>query len=328
MSALGITTNRNGTPSTRIEHAYRRKPWLRRLDFVWLELTPKCNLRCSHCYADAGPTLSQRMSYENWSDVLREAFDLDCRSVQFTGGEPSLYPDLPRLLGDARRIGFDLVELYTNGTSLTRRLRDTLVKENVDLAFSVYGSHPQVHDAVTGRRGSFKKTLKSIRWALDVGLNVRASIIEMPSNAGDIKATRALLRNLGVRSVYVDCVRAVGRGDGRVSSKGHDPLGELCGQCWRGKLAIDPAGNVFPCVFARFCKVGHVSQSLASILDSERLHSFRKEVRRMNKRAKKTRSSKCAPDKRKRCAPVRRKRCAPERREGCAPDRRCAPDVE
>jgi len=307
----------------RSDTAAPREPWLRKLDFLWLELTPKCNLRCSHCYADAGPALPEGMSYENWSDVLRQAFDLGCRSVQFTGGEPTLYPDLPRLLGDARRIGFDSVEVYTNGTSLSRRLRDTLVKEKVDLAFSVYGSHRQVHDTVTGRRGSFEKTLESIRWALDVGLTVRTSIIEMPSNASDIRATQALLRRFGVKSVYVDRVRAVGRGNGRVSSKGHDPREELCGQCWRGKLAIDPTGNVFPCVFARFANVGHVSQSLASILSSERLYNFRKEVWKMNKPAKKSQRPKCAPVKK--CAPVECapiKKCAPVE---CAPIKKCAP---
>jgi radical SAM protein with 4Fe4S-binding SPASM domain len=229
-----------------------------------------------------------------------------------------LYQELPRLLRDARRIGFDSVEVYTNGTSLSQMVRDSLVIENVDLAFSVYGSHPQVHDAVTGMHGSFEKTLKSIRWALEKGLDVRASIIEMPSNESDIGATKALLRRLGVKSVYVDLVRAVGRGNGRASSKGHDPREELCGQCWRGKLAIDPSGNVFPCVFARFCQVGHVSQSLASILSSERLYIFRKEVWKMNKPKKKTQGRKCAPDKR--CAPDKPK-CAPDRPK-CAPDKR------
>jgi|SRR5579862_896700 len=309
------------------------EPWLRGLDFLWLELTSRCNLRCSHCYADAGPSLPQGMSHENWSRVLREAFDLGCRRVQFTGGEPSLYPDLPRLLGDARRIGFDSVEVYTNGIRLSQRLRNALIKENVNLAFSVYGSQSQVHDAITGRQGSFEKTLKSIRWALKVGLKVRTSIIEMPSNADDIKATQGLLRRFGVRSTYVDCVRAVGRGDGRVSTNGKDPWGELCGQCWRQKLAIDPAGNVFPCVFARFCNVGHVSQSLASILNSEQLYSFRKEVWKMNKRTKKSRSLRCAPHQQPPCAPDMKKMpCAPDIKNlPCAPDVKklpCAPDIK
>jgi radical SAM protein with 4Fe4S-binding SPASM domain len=289
---------------------------LRRLDFLWLELTRKCNLRCVHCYADSGPDLplNQGMMYEDWLQVLRQAFALGCREVQFIGGEPTLCPDLPQLISDARKIGFVFVEVYTNGTILSRKLRERLVEDQADLAFSVYGSRAEVHDGVTGGSGSFARTLDNIRWALEVGLPVRASIIGVPSNAGDIRTTRSLLRRLGVKSIDVDQNRGVGRGSGLVAAKSFDPLDELCGDCWRGKLAIDPGGNVFPCVFSRFCRVGHVSQSLASILQSEQLYSFRKEVWNMS-------NGKCAPTKlkqskakRKSAAKAKRKRAAKKRK--------------
>jgi len=308
---------------------------LRKLDFLWLEVTSKCNLKCTHCYADSGPSLPlvQGMSYDNWRDVLKQAFALGCRSVQFIGGEPALCPDLPRLIRDARKIGFDLIEVYTNGTILSPALRESLVKEEADLAFSIYGSRPDVHDAVTGRSGSFAKTLDGIRWALNAGLNVRASIIEMASNSEDIRATKALLRKLGVRSIRVDPVRGIGRGSVLVSANSLNPMDELCGQCWRGKLAVDPSGNVFPCVFSRFCQVGHVSQSLASILQSKTLYSFRKEVWMTNgKGCAPTRTLKTTKRKPKPaggCAPTRQKPkpaggCAPTRtrpKAGCAPTR-------
>ncbi len=304
--------------------------WLGRLDWLWLELTPRCNLRCSHCYAEAGPALARdaAMSYDNWINVLRQAFDLGCRSVQFTGGEPTLCPELPRLLSAAREIGFECVEVYTNGTNLNQNLRDALVKERVDLAFSVYGSQADVHDAVTRRPGSFAKTIESIRWALNAGLAVRAGVIEMPSNSADIRGATALLRRLGVRTIGVDGVRRVGRGNGRVSANRRGSLDELCGDCWRGKLAIDSAGNAFPCVFARFCRVGHVSQSLASILRSEQLHDFRKEVRKMAKATKKSSAKKRGPTSKKKagtrqgCTPKPRKGgCTPKPRGGCTPKR-------
>lgn len=303
------------------------EPWLGSLDFLWLELTPRCNLKCSHCYADAGPNSPalQTMSCENWVDVLRQACDLGCRSVQFTGGEPSLCADLPALLREAKMIGFQSVEVFTNGTHLPRKLKHAIVKEGADLAFSVYGSRREVHDPITGMPGSFAKTLRSIRWALNAGLGVRVAVIEMPSNATDIPATKRLLSGLGVHSICVDRVRGVGRGNGHARSRGRDLLGELCGECWRGKLAVHPDGNVSPCIFSRFRRVGHVSQSLVSILNSERLHSFRREVRKMSMSTRKTRSTKqpCAPLK-KRCAPLKEP-CAPLK-EPCAPLKKpCAP---
>ncbi len=311
----------------RTPSASGRKPWLEALDFLWLELTPQCNLQCSHCYAEAGANVPvrQTMSYENWVDVLRQARNLGCHGVQLTGGEPSLCADLPALLGEARTLGFDSVEVFTNGTHLSPQLRRALVEQRADLAFSVYGSRRDVHDAITGKPGSFAKTLRSIRWALKSGLEVRVGVIEMPSNAQDIAATQELLTGLGVRSIRVDGVRRVGRGNGNGSLRGRAQLEELCGECWRGNLAVHPDGNVSPCIFSRFRTVGHVSQSLATILKGERLHRFRKEIREMSKSKRRTPSRKRPPAATKtQCAPLK-KACVPLKTP-CAPlKKQCVP---
>ena len=49
--------------------------YLRGLDFLWLEITPKCNLRCAHCYADSGPQreLSGEMTTDDWLRILAES---------------------------------------------------------------------------------------------------------------------------------------------------------------------------------------------------------------------------------------------------------------
>lgn len=74
------------------------------LDFLWLEITAQCNLSCVHCYADASPSkaLYGNLGLEDWLDALRQAANLGCRKVQFIGGEPTLHPDLPKLIASAR----------------------------------------------------------------------------------------------------------------------------------------------------------------------------------------------------------------------------------
>jgi len=250
--------------------------WLERLDFLWLELTARCNLECVHCYADSSPRipLSQGMSYHKWATVLREGSALGCRKVQFIGGEPTLYPDLTQLVRDASMMGYNFIEVYTNGTRLTDHLLDSFRSFRVSLAFSMYGSRPEVHDRVTQRIGSHRKTLEGIRRALSYGIPVRASIIELQVNADDVDATRNVLQALQVESIASDHVRRIGR-----AQAGSDPLPELCGACWRGQLAIDARGNASPCVFARFCTVGNVSSGLRTVLRDARLHRFRLKVR-------------------------------------------------
>src|SRR5262245_31492421 len=73
------------------------------LTFLWLEVTAKCNLECIHCYADSGPqkNLLGKMNIEDWVTILRDSAELGCRQVQFIGGEPTLHPELPRMISFA-----------------------------------------------------------------------------------------------------------------------------------------------------------------------------------------------------------------------------------
>jgi len=255
------------------------KPGLASLDFLWLELTGRCNLECVHCYADSSPQIAlvQGMCYEKWKDVLKEAFALGCRKVQFIGGEPTLHPNLLQLISYARMIGYEFLEVYTNGTFLSDEMLEIFRDHDVCLAFSVYSSGAEVHDRITRREGSHNRTIKNIRRAIGYGIPVRAAIIEMPENTDDVEAAKKMLEGLNIALIETDHLRGVGRGKSNSHSK--ETLQELCGACWRGQLAIDAQGNVFPCVFSRFCKIGNVSSGLRSMLHDEKLHTFRQQVR-------------------------------------------------
>jgi len=264
-------------PTVSVSEEASARELLDGLHFIWLELTGRCNLRCRHCYADSLPSipLNGEMRFTDWCNVLTEAATLGCRQVQFIGGEPTLYPQLVGLLAHARESGYSRVEVFTNGVRLGDALLRALVKYGVGVNFSVYSADPIIHDAVTQHGGSFAATAKSIARAVGRGLKVRASIITMPTDADQAETTKRFLYGLGVTEIGVDRVRSVGRGS---SIAVGDARSKLCGACWRGTIAIDPNGRVFPCVFARDVDLGHVSKGLAGILDSRRLRDFRKAV--------------------------------------------------
>jgi MoaA/NifB/PqqE/SkfB family radical SAM enzyme len=252
---------------------------VQRLEFVWLEITGRCNLRCTHCYADSGPglPLDEGMAAADWFAALEESAALGCRRVQFIGGEPTLHPELPALIGHARALGFEEVCVYTNGTRFTPAVKDALREHAVDLAFSVYAATPAVHDGITLRAGSFDRTIAAIRWAVESGLRVRAGVIAMPENAAHTAAARQLLGELGVADVHIDPVRKLGRGltYGAPASE----LGELCGRCGNGKLCVSASGEIFPCVFSRFAPLGHFrAAGLAGALGGAPLEQFRSDL--------------------------------------------------
>src|ERR1700684_1687415 len=83
--------------------------------------THKCNLDCSYCTQKEPDVFSDEL---NTADTLRllRIIRRETDSIVFTGGEPTLRPDLEQLLAAARgKIGFRSVMLITNGTLLDRR---------------------------------------------------------------------------------------------------------------------------------------------------------------------------------------------------------------
>jgi MoaA/NifB/PqqE/SkfB family radical SAM enzyme len=85
---------------------------------VGLVTNDTCNLRCRHCRV--ANTFGYRMSYDEVRGHLERFHRLGARVVYFEGGEPYLWKDGSRRLGDlvelAREIGYLRVHVYTNGT--------------------------------------------------------------------------------------------------------------------------------------------------------------------------------------------------------------------
>lgn len=280
------------------------------LDFLWLEITPKCNLNCIHCYADSSPfnPLKSKMKFNDWTDLMYEAYAQGCRQLQFIGGEPTIHPDLAALIAEAYKVGFEFIEVYTNGVSISDELFKTFVHYKVNIAFSVYSNKKDTHDLITQRKGSYDKTIRSIKVALNLGLNVRVGIISMAENNSDVSQTINHLHSMGVGNVKVDGIRGIGRGSN--IDQHSNPIHELCGACWKGKLTVDSDGNVFPCVFSRFNLIGTFYEGISNLLHKKELLSFRGEVQRLDElRSNNVRAKiNCSPD------------------EYCGPDFHCNPD--
>jgi radical SAM protein with 4Fe4S-binding SPASM domain len=259
----------------------------RRLEFLWLELTERCNLNCVHCYAGSGPGLKDGpLDTDGYRRLLREAHASGCRSVQFTGGEATLHPGFWSLVDEARALGYERIEVYTNATLLGPERIELLRQRGVSVAVSFYSHRSEVHEAITRVPGSFQRTLEAIRGLSAAGVPVRVGLIRMRPNQGDIDSAIELLVSLGVarEAIRVDSVRPAGRGCGdslvpvETPAVVRGPLGGAaievrpdgslgCQTCWSGKLCVAPSGDVYPCIFSRELASGNVlEQPLPAVL--------------------------------------------------------------
>ena len=246
------------------------------LDFLWLELTNRCNLRCVHCYTESGPQTGDRdlLTAADYLSVMSQAYALGCRRMQFIGGEPQLNPDFQRLLVASKEIGFEFVEVFTNLTRLDEETLRFARRTGVRFATSVYSDRPDVHAAITKNASSHARTIKNLKRLIDSDIVTRAAVIQVDQRPAEIETTKRFLTDLGVRHVRDSRVRAFGRGEEVLSRQ--TAMAELCGHCWSGRLCVAPDGEVYPCVMARQWPVGNVLQTpLAQIVQSPGLAGIR-----------------------------------------------------
>ncbi|MFG2679162.1 radical SAM protein [Streptomyces sp. NPDC048392] len=220
--------------------------------FLELEITGKCQLTCpSLCYAKAGPTEGHGdMTADDWKRLISEAAEIGVEKVQFIGGEPTMHPQFEALVHRALGSGL-AVQVYSNLYRVRLDHWTLFAHPRVSLASSYYSDVAEEHERVTGRKGSHSSTRANIVQAVKRGIPLQVGIVEVFDGQRTAQARDELLA-LGVRTVNLDRVRSVGRGEVHMPS-----TADLCGRCADGRAAVMTDGTVTPCVLGRFLKTGN-----------------------------------------------------------------------
>lgn len=118
-----------------------------------IEVTQRCNLNCRFCFANAGTELDEPSLavIEGWyKNVLSASGPVN---IQLSGGEPTLRNDLPEILAMGRTLGFNFIQLNTNGLRLAEdpqylnRLKEAGLS-SVFLQFD--GTEDPIYQAIRG----------------------------------------------------------------------------------------------------------------------------------------------------------------------------------
>jgi radical SAM protein with 4Fe4S-binding SPASM domain len=192
--------------------------------FIQWHLTEACNLRCRHCYQ--GERAAGEMSLPEIKAVIGEVSDMIdewsgaydiafSRSMNMTGGEPFLRPDLFAVLEEVRRRDFD-VFLLTNGTLVDRARALRLAELGVKgVQVSIEGPEP-VHDSIRGA-GSFAASAAGIAHLVDAGLAVTLNVTLSRINASVMKEVIAFGSRAGARRIGFSRLVPSGKGSSLLS---------------------------------------------------------------------------------------------------------------
>jgi molybdenum cofactor biosynthesis enzyme MoaA len=150
------------------------------------------------------------MSRERAEDVIRYCHRLGAEYLTFVGGEPTLHPDLPELILEAGRAGYQKVMVDTNGLSVKPLL--SLPPNSLYYArVSLDGASSSTHDKVRGP-GTFTRTKEGIRTLVAAGHQVRITYTLFNFNCHELPALLDLAQDLGIRTVNLHSFSEEGYG--------------------------------------------------------------------------------------------------------------------
>lgn len=170
-----------------------------------LYVTYRCNLRCSHCFLGSKLDEGTHFDPELLGELIRAAPSWGTEEITFLGGEPSLYPRLPEMIGMVQANGMR-ARIVTNGQKSFASFMDAFAGDELPhVCFSVDGSSSDVHDRVRGR-GAFDRLVRSISVANERGYPTSGIVSLARSNADDCERLLELCARLGFSYVNVHYV--------------------------------------------------------------------------------------------------------------------------
>lgn len=184
---------------------------------VLIEVTRRCDLSCNVCFADAGGGAREDPDIETIRGMYRTLLAAGGPyNIQLSGGEPTVRDDLPEIVSLALSMGFDFVQLNTNGLRLAkdpayvRKLR----KAGLSCVFLQFdGLEEAVYRTLRGRPLCREKDL-AVERCVENGLGV----ILVPTLVPGVNIDQigpvidyAVSRLPGVRGVHFQPVSYFGR---------------------------------------------------------------------------------------------------------------------
>ena len=163
-------------------------PFARKIDYLRVSVTDRCDFRCTYCMAEHMTFLPKRelLTLEELDRLCSAFVQMGVRKLRITGGEPlvrkgimTFFDGMSRHLGrGADAAGLDELTLTTNGSQLDRfaaPLADAGVKR---INVSLDTLDPDKFKAIT-RWGSLDKVLRGIDAAKAAGMRVKINAVAL-----------------------------------------------------------------------------------------------------------------------------------------------------
>lgn len=256
-----------------------------------LELTYRCNERCTHCYIEKFWDDPKRvLSLDDWKNILGKLKEAGTLYLILMGGEAMLHPHFFEILQFSASLGFS-TSMISNGFKIKSldmaiKLRELGLS---NITISVYSLRPEIHDKMTAVKGSLALTMNAVKYCREAGINVGINCLLTTENIdhyfeladwcierkmeiksdptitpkmdGDESPTRLRPTRRQLSIYYQTLIKKWPEGKPKSAWDNND---EFTCNVAKGKCAVTPYGELLVCL--------EVRESLGNLKD----HSFEK----------------------------------------------------
>ncbi len=150
-----------------------------------IRINGHCNMSCAFCFVDR---TAPDFPAEGIEVEIDRMFTWNKNHLVLSGGEPTLHPELPRLLSYGRSRGFLTIELQTNGVKVADLdYARTLVDAGLNKAtLSLHSIDPETSDRITRLPKAFGKTLAGMHNLRRLGVETQIAHVLTKANYRDL----------------------------------------------------------------------------------------------------------------------------------------------
>ncbi|NVK21792.1 MAG: GTP 3',8-cyclase MoaA [Kangiellaceae bacterium] len=148
-------------------------PFGRKITYLRMSVTDRCNFRCTYCMAEDMTFLPKQklLCYEELTQIAQVFTELGVNKIRLTGGEPLVRHDIIKLTSGLGQLnGLDNLAITTNGSLLTKLAKPLYQSGVRSLNISLDTLNADQFNSVT-RTGKLNKVLQGIDAAKDAGFS-------------------------------------------------------------------------------------------------------------------------------------------------------------
>ena len=178
----------------------------RKIDYIRISVTDRCNLRCRYCMPEGMPlsSMGDLLTFEEIREAAQAAAALGISHVKLTGGEPLVRRDVVSLVRMLKQIeGISQITLTTNGTLLEKQL-DGLVLAGLDAVnISLDTLDPGTYRQITGT-DAVATVLSAIDAACHAGIRTKVNAVSLDLCEGEWKTLVELAKDRPVDVRFIE----------------------------------------------------------------------------------------------------------------------------